>query len=400
VTSSFPTFLNASCAELDTLLLRNSTQKSIISIDVITTLDQLDSLQDNWDSVHQKDSHATVFTSWAWLRGNFKPQESSLYILAVRSHQEGSYVGFLPLKIRQVERFGLVLERRLEMMGNHGADYTGFVCIPDYEEDILQACGRHLFYQDNWDTMTLNDVLDPRFDRFINYFQKPDSPIDVQVEPGYPCPYITLPQTWDEYLKTAVSASRGKKMRKLLQKVEADRSIQFFMADADNFDQHLTAFFKLHRLRWDTYTDRNLDEFRTFYRWCFDHNILKLFVLVKDGVAIANELLFYDKKYQSLGMYAGGYDPEFAKLSPGQFNMTHLIRDCIDQEFAVLDFLRGDEDYKSSFGCEERWTQHFTLLRSRRSRLIRQLRSQCLQYREKLRRSERWQRLRQVCTIF
>ena len=130
----------------------------------------------------------------------------------------------------------------------------------------------------------------------------------------------------------------------------------------------------MHSLRWDTYTDENVETHRKFLRWCFDHDLLRLLMVRQGETPIAHEILFYDAKQQSLGMYAGGYSPDFAKLSPGYFNIAYLVREGIQGQWNIktLDFLRGDEDYKSSFGTEERWTQHVTIVRSRRSRWLRQ----------------------------
>ncbi len=364
---------------------KNPSEK--ISIDCLQTIAQLDAIQQNWTQVYHQDDHTTVFTSWEWLRGNFDATAADLWILAVRIEDGPEYVGFLPLKLRSVQRFGIVLERRLEMMGNYDADYTGFICLPEYEAQVLTACARYLVTNRSWHSLTLKDILDPRLDAFVAEIQRLtqtlNRTLNLQVETGTVSPFVLFPGDWETYLMTAVKGPYRRKIRNALKKLESDPALQIVVADGQNFDLHLTIFFRMHRSQWQTYTDANQAHYQRFYRECFDQGILRLVVLYQDETPIAADLFFYDTKQGSLGVYGRTYDANFASLAPGHINLCYVIRESLLEGLKFFDFLRGDEGYKAIFGSQERWTRHITILRSRRSRWIRQVQEQVQQFRDR-----------------
>ena len=59
----------------------------------------------------------------------------------------------------------------------------------------------------------------------------------------------------------------------------------------------------------------------------------------------------YNKK---LYAYLCGFDPEYARYRPGHLAFKGLIKYGIDKKLKELDFLRGDEEYKTRWGTKIR----------------------------------------------
>jgi len=104
--------------------------------------------------------------SWAWLRGWFEVTPHAWRVLAARPAPKAPYVAFFPVSVRPARRYGVEGSRELYMGGNPGADYTGFVCLPEYEERAVSAFAAFVQRQMKWDRFHLKDVLDPRLDFF------------------------------------------------------------------------------------------------------------------------------------------------------------------------------------------------------------------------------------------
>ena len=243
-----------------------------VQLDCIQTLDAFDALEAAWQRVYDCDTQATVFSTWAWLRGNAQVQGDTLWILAAFIETSGAreFVGFLPLKLRSVGRGGLVLERRLEMLGNYDADYTSLVCLPEYEAAVIPAFAEYLVSQRDWHSLTLMDVLDDRLDALVTAMRSADPRLNLDVQQGNVSPFVCFDGDWERYLMTTVKGTYRRKIRNALKKVEGEPALQVVMANEHNWEKQLSAFFKLHRTQWQIYkTDRDQAEYSQFYRWCF-----------------------------------------------------------------------------------------------------------------------------------
>jgi CelD/BcsL family acetyltransferase involved in cellulose biosynthesis len=382
---------------LSTKVALQSSSESEVTIDCIQTKAAFDQLEQDWRSIHRQDQHSTVFSDWDWLRNYCELTSDKLWILAVRvsSHNipspSPSYVGFLALKIRSIKYLGVTVERCLETLGGEAADYASFVCLPEYEKQVTEACADYIVAHPVWDSMILEDVLDPRLETFIERIRMIAPQLNPQIIQGAICPWVPLPEDLETYLMKTLKRKSRNKVRGYLKKLDSEDSSEgslcSVIADESNFDENLNHFFQFHSSQWDIYTAQNQAQYADFYRKCFKAGILKLFMLYQDHQPIAADLLFFDAKHKNLGAYGGSYLPEFAHLSPGHVNLCAVLKFSLEQGFTSFDFLRGDEGYKSMFGAEERWTQDALILRSR----VSQWRYQLL---IKARKSERVKKLR------
>jgi CelD/BcsL family acetyltransferase involved in cellulose biosynthesis len=77
---------------------------------------------------------------------------------------------------------------------------------------------------------------------------------------------------------------------------------------------------------------------------------------------IAALVAFLDKRQSRFSPYLCGFDPAFAKFSPGNVLFAHSIRYSIQEGFREYDFLRGGESYKYMFGAINRFNKNFAIM--------------------------------------
>lgn len=80
--------------------------------------------------------------------------------------------------------------------------------------------------------------------------------------------------------------------------------------------------------------------------------LLRLYRLRLGGRAIAVMLMLRSRDTASY--YLSGFDPTYARFSPGTALIGSAIADAVEQGAITFDFLRGGEAYKYRWGAEDR----------------------------------------------
>jgi hypothetical protein len=101
------------------------------------------------DAVYDADPEAQFFLSWSWLAKWLATLARPWFILAARPDAGSDYVAFLPLRLRTTERRSDGIHTELNIAGNYGSDYTGFICAPEFQQYAIPALAKH-FGQLNW----------------------------------------------------------------------------------------------------------------------------------------------------------------------------------------------------------------------------------------------------------
>ena len=177
-------------------------------INVIDTIKQLEDLREDWTTVYSADPHVTIHRSWPWIRAWAESTPYDWLVLALRHHTSSPYIAFFPL----AKEVTLKNEHKLYMGGHPLSAHTGFVCAPEYAVDAITTFSNFIQKQLKWDIFEMREVFDPRFDVFLSYFSSRKFSLRRISETS--CPYIPLPQSWDQYLQDCLSTSARKELRK------------------------------------------------------------------------------------------------------------------------------------------------------------------------------------------
>lgn len=348
-----------------------------MQVSIINNLKQFQQLKTNWDAVYSADPNAQIFVSWSWLRSWFEVTPYAWSILAIQLDRNSPYIAFFPIALRSVKKCKIHVFRELHMGGYYLADYTGFVCLPEYEEQAITTFAIYLQQHFKWDSFQLTDVSDPRLDIFLKCFSQ--KKFNFHQANATCCPYIPLPTTWEQYLQDFLGANTRQNLRKKLRQIESLKEFNFIPTQANNLEIQIEALLKLWQMRWGVRSESELNIYRNIFQRCFENDCLWLNVLWNETTPVAGIAIFMEQQKKVFYFYITGYDDNFSKLSPGRVMLAHSIKYAIENGFEVFDFLRGDEDYKFSFfGAKERYNKNVTIerrnLRITAINLIKQLR--------------------------
>jgi CelD/BcsL family acetyltransferase involved in cellulose biosynthesis len=253
----------------------------------------------------------------------------------------------------------------INMAGNHAADYTGLLCLPEAQHRAIPAFTRCLKAL-NWTRLHLENIrisderLRPLLAHFpartfrtsqIEHINKEDN-INNCI-----CPHVALPGTWDDYLNS-LSANTRQKIRRFLRMTESGDRFRITHVHPDTVERDVEILVGFWKSRWGARKrDRLnliLDSLLTLLPRCFRSGCLFLPVLWREETPLGALASFVDPQKASLLFYIGGRDQSVDNPPPGLVLHAHSIRYAIANGFRTYDFLRGNEGYKYSLGAEER----------------------------------------------
>jgi len=343
-------------------------------VEVIRDFAGLTAFEGEWEALHRADPWASVFTSSAWVRGRLAGISDPWCVLVARHGAGQPALGVLPLRrlpSSPMEQIPWAAEdevpsmegeavRGLGMAGSPLADYTGFVCSPRHETPALAALAKHIQRNLDWRYLVLLDVLDPRLDAFLSHFPEPE--FRIERRPSTPCPYLTLPPSWEAYLD---KGPRPRLRREIRHDLRAMEGLGGFRRTSiqEGGQRQIEILLDLWQGRWGFLPEAQLAQYRSILVSCLASGCLWLDILWDRDHPLAGLLAFLDRGQRSFGFYLTGFDRRYARLSPGTVVVAHAIREAIGNGYRVFDFLRGDEPYKFAFGAEVRHTRHVTVVR-------------------------------------
>lgn len=335
-------------------------------VELITEMDGFSRLREDWDRVYCADPHAQLFLSWIWLCGWLPKLRDPWIILAVREDKPGPgrFVAFWPIRIEtRIDAKG-VLCNDVKMAGNHVADYTGFICRPEIENQAIAAFGRKLAEM-NWSVLHLDNFAGPeyrvrqllvRFSRsrftseVVGRVNKSDG-IDNNV-----CPYAELPASFDEFL-ASLSANTRQKLRRLLRLVDEQDRYRITIASTETVSSDLDILLNFWRKKWvrtkGNATEGLVRTNRAMLLRSFELGLLYLPVIWQGDRALVALATLVDEAKGAYHFYMTGRDEEFDGPPLGMLLHAYSIRQAISAGFRRYDFLRGNEAYKYSFASKE-----------------------------------------------
>jgi CelD/BcsL family acetyltransferase involved in cellulose biosynthesis len=335
-------------------------------IDVVEDSASLKRLRHDWDAVYDSDPEAHVFLSWDWfcvLRAQF---DYDWLLLAVRPGQTSGYVAFCPLKRVTKRRDNGDCHDEIRMAGFPHADYTGFLCRPEYQAEAIPAIARHLRAQ-NWGRIALEFVRasESRMKLFLGPFaddefavEKTERLIKNNTINNNICPFVNLPCDWDTYLGEKLSANTRQKVKRFLRKIDDGEEFRITHADARSYERDLDMLLRFWEAQWGPKKGKRLTAMlsvtRKMLTGLFQAGMLVVPVFWKGDVPLGAIALIKDERKRWLHFQIAGRDGAFGSPPPGFILHAHSIRWAIRNGYSAYDMMRGNEPYKYLFGCEER----------------------------------------------
>ena len=332
---------------------RDSASEEInLIVDCIETIEELSSIG------HEIDRLSNVpflQTAWmvAWLESHQSQYESIKFLVC---RNQDKLIAFLPLVICRSLKMG----RHLVFVGN-GKACADFMTIAGGESvcsNVTEAFADWLWNQrSEWDLIDFDGVpqSDPPIRSLVDKLsQKGCQSIDL---PSLGTWRMQLPENWKSFEGTLSKNSR-KKFRRLARGLDEAKATFRYAKDEDSLAQGLSILKTLHTKRWVSLGEKGCfatPGFEDFVnRLAHAHlqqGTLRLVWLELEQQPIAADIAFVTDN--GLFTYQGGIDPEQLKWEPGRAILRCQIERAMDEGLEFVDFLRGDEGYKTRWQAVE-----------------------------------------------
>jgi CelD/BcsL family acetyltransferase involved in cellulose biosynthesis len=324
-------------------------------VQVYTAASVFHDLQDEWLHLLAQMPFQSVFFTPQWQETWWRHfgSDRQLYLLTVRS-DDGELQGLAPLMFSNAA----TAPPRLELIGDlELCDYLDVLIAPARQHEVGQALVSYLMAEMGEETelyctnLAMHSLTPGALREGLLAHGR-----SVEMATIETCPAILLPTDWEAYLETLRGKDRHELRRKLRRAMNMAQLEYSVSTDVARLDEHLEAFFTLHRLsrhhaKKDFMTAQKAAFFRDMAYSLWGQGWLELGLLYADGVAVAGLCCFtYGTTYAA---YNAGFHPDYAHLSVGIVLFANRIQSAITRGFTCFDFLRGDEPYKYRFGATD-----------------------------------------------
>jgi CelD/BcsL family acetyltransferase involved in cellulose biosynthesis len=336
---------------------------------VVESAAELAALAPHWEHLHaQAQTTASIFNSWAWqstwwrLYGRDRP----LRVLVARRGE--AVAGILPLYIETGSHFGLPV-RVLRLVGDGGdthPDDLGPLLAPGEETELGAALARAMLHLPGFDVAQLNEI-DPGAD-FPAAVAAAAEAAELRhvLQPSVRIVYVRLARDWPTFL-ARLSGNRRSQLRRKRAKLAATFATRFFIwGDAARLPEALLRLAELHRKRWGDATEsfstlQYLEIHFAAMRAALARGELRLYCLELAGEIAA--MLYAYRLHNRIYVVQAGFDPTFARWSPGYVLLDYALEHAIGEGNEVFDFLRGEHEYKERIATGRRETLKVSVFR-------------------------------------
>ena len=323
-------------------------------VERITTIDGFERERERWEALERADEHATVFMTWRWLRAYLPVARYRWTILALRDG--ATAIAYLP-----IAHGGSIVDRELFLGGNPVADYAGMLVEPSREDDAIDAFAGAL-YRERADGLNFGDVRDPRVEALVRRLV--DRGLKLESTEESRCLSCALPDTWDEYIATHISAKTRVNVQRVERRLaEALPGFRITEPTAADIDAHVEAMIAVNHSRWGGNLRNARRRYGRLFRNAFDTGVLRMVIYWDGERPIAGATAFVEPSRSFFGLYQIGFEEEYGKLSPGKGIVGRAIRTAIESGYRRFDFMRGDEDYKARYARDVHLVRQFRVTR-------------------------------------
>jgi CelD/BcsL family acetyltransferase involved in cellulose biosynthesis len=328
-----------------------------LNLETYCTESDFDALRDVWNSLVSQNAVNEVFLTWEWQVTWWAVYCPGELRLLVGRTDDGQVVGIAPWFIEAGTR-------TLRAVGCVDVtDYLDVIALPAHRDAFYQALSGYLAdHRAEFEQLSLCNVRasSPTLAALPPYLTA--AGFAVTVEQQETCPHINLPHDFEAYLESLDKKQRHELRRKMrraenAEEASGEKVAWYIVGPEHDLGAEIERFIGLMRA---SHPDKagfmddakNDGFFRAVVPKMAACGWLQMAFLTVNGEAAAAYINFdYDNR---IGVYNSGLLPQsYAHLSCGIVLLCYLIRHNIEQERAVFDFLRGNEDYKYRMGAQD-----------------------------------------------
>jgi CelD/BcsL family acetyltransferase involved in cellulose biosynthesis len=310
-----------------------------LTLDTISDADSFARLGNDWDRLVRSMPRPSPFLLHGWLREWWRHFGEHGTLALQVAHRDGRLVGALPVCV--TPRRGL---RVLTFLcGRHSA-LADLLVAPG--EDEAAAAIAHQAERTECDFADLFGL--PDGSRLVQALGDSQLRVIERVE----SPVLEIDGDWDDVYRSKMSAKKRSEDRRRARNLARVGTVDVSVASThEELEAALADALELHLVRWRGRPDGSelaTPQGREFVRAALlslaDHDVPRIVTLKVDGRPIAFKLYFALEG--RMYFYRSGFDPAFARFSPGVLTTLAAIEVGAREGAKRVEFLGGAERYK------------------------------------------------------
>lgn len=310
-------------------------------------------LREAWNLLLQKNPHRDAFLTWEWLYAWWKIYRKQRELWLITTWISNELVGVAPLMLEERRKYGLRM-RALCSLGTPDMDVGGFI-VRDDDSQIYAVLLDYLIAQKAlWDILELNlFMLDgPEIEQLIPYFHNAGFAKHQKNSRHF---YLPIQGDWHSYMGRLNPSLRGD-LRRKVHRIEKQGQLTFKHHSGQEVTRRdISTIFEINKYGRYTYLYKSREE-RAFQRELLalmsDRGWPDIFFLyINDQPVAYNYGFIFNGKFEA---WRNGFNTQYFELSVGKVLLMLLIEDCFKRAYEGVDFLRGDENYKTHWQIQER----------------------------------------------
>lgn len=348
-----------------------------VNMEYLDREESLSEISDRWRAL-TLDAEVPVYLTYEWLSRWWKHfgkhPKREIFVVTLYHHAE--LIGLAPLFIGISSVGSVTLQKRLQLMGTgvddneflgfsdaYGySDFLDIIAHPDYREVVADKL-TNLFVANpmHVDVINFHHVSDESFVMTEILPRLEDKGQNIQLEQSDVCPYLTVPDSMDEYKANQLGkSSRRRRFRKNIKPVGNKYPVEK-LTSREEVMKGLDSLYELHQQRWNSlgypgafYDERHHSFLLDMGRKAFENGWCWLVQARDDeGCAAIRLALKYNGRYYD---WSSGFNSSssISKHRPGLGLLAMMIKEGIEEGAFRIELLRGDERYKFDFTDEAR----------------------------------------------
>jgi CelD/BcsL family acetyltransferase involved in cellulose biosynthesis len=333
----------------------------VTGLKVVFSEDPRDFQRRDWSDLLPADPAGTIFHTPDFLKLYWEEfgEEPGHLLLAFGEEDGGEQVAAVA--------FELIGETLRFLGGTEVTDYMGPVGVPEAREGFAKELWAGVLGRDDWQQADLRGL--PEGSAWLTELREAAANHGLTVEETEDqngvAPFLDLPQTWDEYLAQVPSKLRHE-IRRKAKRLEAETGpFDVETATDETLLPLLDRFVELHRMSEGPKGVFMVPGMEIFFRrlgqtFC-ERGVFRLtFIRVRDELAAGTIGFSFGGTYS---LYNSAFDRKWQRLAPGMVLVAEDIRQAIEEDCSVFDFLKGDYAYKYRFGARKRLVKRLIVSR-------------------------------------